>query len=123
MNFESSVAFPLEFELKEWLTTTKLKEWLTTTTTSHLCRRKHNDTKKQKTGYSGYATYKINKNGICFKIINYTGSNVRKQLKTRMSNLIFILGQIVNLVIVGGRQKDLYFNPDSDFSIFVPKPL
>ena len=31
------------------------------------------------------------------------------------------MDKIVNLVIVGGPQKDLYFESKSDFSIFVSK--
>ena len=33
----------------------------------------------------------------------------------------FIMGQIVNLIIVSGPQKDLRFESDSDFAIFIPK--
>ena len=38
-----------------------------------------------------------------------------------MSNFFFITGQIIHFVTVGGLQKDLNFESNSGFSIFVTK--
>ena len=47
--------------------------------------------------------------------------NKKYMLKTEMSKVFFIMGQIVNLAKIDGLRKGFHFKLDSDFSIFVPK--